>query len=201
VRSQTATRVSPSALPVPQRAPAYQFHDICSQSAFPSLPGSILTCARSLLPPPRRLQAVGPKQAATCSAKIKVGINGFGRIGRNVLRCWHMRGPTSGLEIVAINDSGGVKQVGPAAHCSPMSAPLSEVTAVPVCQPSYLKLVFVPETLQIIPTSVLDCLRTGTRARTLTRQLALGQASPSTATVVLDCQLSQLWVCPCNHAR
>ena len=42
-------------------------------------------------------------------AKVKVAINGFGRIGRNFLRCWHGRAE-SGLEVVAINDSGGVKQ-------------------------------------------------------------------------------------------
>ena len=44
---------------------------------------------------------------------INIGINGFGRIGRNFLRCWHLRGDGSPLEVVAINDSGGVKQ---AAH-------------------------------------------------------------------------------------
>mmetsp|Transcript_148842 Transcript_148842/g.361378 ORF Transcript_148842/g.361378 Transcript_148842/m.361378 type:complete len:379 (-) Transcript_148842:147-1283(-) len=42
-------------------------------------------------------------------AKIKVAINGFGRIGRNFLRCWHGR-KDSLLDVVAINDSGGVKQ-------------------------------------------------------------------------------------------
>lgn len=41
--------------------------------------------------------------------KIKVAINGFGRIGRNFLRCVEGR-TNSNLEIVAINDSGGVKQ-------------------------------------------------------------------------------------------
>ncbi|MCO5569826.1 hypothetical protein L7F22_023540 [Adiantum nelumboides] len=41
-------------------------------------------------------------------AKLKVAINGFGRIGRNFLRCWHGR-KDSPLEIVAVNDSGGVK--------------------------------------------------------------------------------------------
>jgi glyceraldehyde-3-phosphate dehydrogenase (NADP+) (phosphorylating) len=45
-------------------------------------------------------------------AKIKVAINGFGRIGRNFIRCWHGR-IDSPLEVVAINDTGGVKQ---AAH-------------------------------------------------------------------------------------
>ena len=39
----------------------------------------------------------------------QVAINGFGRIGRNFLRCWIGR-KTSNLEVVAVNDSGGVKQ-------------------------------------------------------------------------------------------
>jgi len=55
-------------------------------------------------------KATGAKVAATAAAKVKVGINGFGRIGRNFLRCWHGRGDDSLLEVVAINDSGGVKQ-------------------------------------------------------------------------------------------
>lgn len=42
-------------------------------------------------------------------AKIKVAINGFGRIGRNFLRCWHGR-KDSPLDVVVINDTGGVKQ-------------------------------------------------------------------------------------------
>jgi glyceraldehyde-3-phosphate dehydrogenase (NADP+) (phosphorylating) len=41
--------------------------------------------------------------------KIRVAINGFGRIGRNFLRCWHGRKHTL-LDVVVINDSGGVKQ-------------------------------------------------------------------------------------------
>lgn len=41
--------------------------------------------------------------------KIRVAINGFGRIGRNFLRCWEGRQNTL-LDVVAINDSGGVKQ-------------------------------------------------------------------------------------------
>lgn len=43
-------------------------------------------------------------------AKLKVAINGFGRIGRNFLRCWHGR-IDSPLEVVVVNDSGGVKNV------------------------------------------------------------------------------------------
>lgn len=41
--------------------------------------------------------------------KLRVAINGFGRIGRNFLRCWEGR-ENSLLDVVAINDSGGVKQ-------------------------------------------------------------------------------------------
>ncbi|KAG1658567.1 hypothetical protein FOA52_005571 [Chlamydomonas sp. UWO 241] len=42
--------------------------------------------------------------------KLKVAINGFGRIGRNFLRCWEGRGTNTMLDVVCINDSGGVKQ-------------------------------------------------------------------------------------------
>jgi glyceraldehyde-3-phosphate dehydrogenase/erythrose-4-phosphate dehydrogenase len=37
---------------------------------------------------------------------IKVGINGYGRIGRNVLRALYESGRTKELQIVAINDLG-----------------------------------------------------------------------------------------------
>ncbi|KAJ7541367.1 hypothetical protein O6H91_10G056600 [Diphasiastrum complanatum] len=49
-----------------------------------------------------------PRRAVT-EAKIKVAINGFGRIGRNFIRCWHGR-KDSPLDVIAINDTGGVKQ-------------------------------------------------------------------------------------------
>jgi glyceraldehyde-3-phosphate dehydrogenase (NADP+) (phosphorylating) len=49
------------------------------------------------------------QKKAIVEAKIKVAINGFGRIGRNFIRCWHGR-KDSPLEIVVINDTGGVKQ-------------------------------------------------------------------------------------------
>ncbi|CAK9163740.1 unnamed protein product [Ilex paraguariensis] len=45
-------------------------------------------------------------------AKLKVAINGFGRIGRNFLRCWHSR-KDSPLEVVVVNDSGGVEGLQP----------------------------------------------------------------------------------------
>ena len=50
----------------------------------------------------------GASRAVT-EAKIKVAINGFGRIGRNFIRCWHGR-KDSPLEVVVINDTGGLKQ-------------------------------------------------------------------------------------------
>jgi len=70
----------------------------------------------------------------TCEKKLKVAINGFGRIGRNFLRCWNGR-ENSLLDVVAINDSGGVKQV-------PYLAPggrllLLQISAMP---PAYRKL-------------------------------------------------------------
>jgi glyceraldehyde 3-phosphate dehydrogenase len=40
---------------------------------------------------------------------IKVAINGYGRIGRNVLRALYESGKTHGIEIVAINDLGDAK--------------------------------------------------------------------------------------------
>ncbi|XP_047262426.1 glyceraldehyde-3-phosphate dehydrogenase A, chloroplastic isoform X1 [Capsicum annuum] len=51
----------------------------------------------------------GKNKGRVVEAKLKVAINGFGRIGRNFLRCWHGR-KDSPLEVIAINDSGGVKQ-------------------------------------------------------------------------------------------
>ncbi|KAH7295964.1 hypothetical protein KP509_26G001300 [Ceratopteris richardii] len=49
------------------------------------------------------------QKKAVAEAKIKVAINGFGRIGRNFIRCWHGR-KDSPLDVIAINDTGGVKQ-------------------------------------------------------------------------------------------
>ena len=43
-------------------------------------------------------------------AKMKVAINGFGRIGRNFLRSWHGH-KRSPLEVVAVNDIIGVENV------------------------------------------------------------------------------------------
>lgn len=51
----------------------------------------------------------GGYRKIAAEAKLKVAINGFGRIGRNFLRCWHGR-KDSPLDVIAINDTGGIKQ-------------------------------------------------------------------------------------------
>ncbi|MGH8206818.1 MAG: glyceraldehyde 3-phosphate dehydrogenase NAD-binding domain-containing protein, partial [Steroidobacteraceae bacterium] len=40
---------------------------------------------------------------------VKVGINGYGRIGRNVLRALYESGKRSEIEVVAINDLGDAR--------------------------------------------------------------------------------------------
>lgn len=45
---------------------------------------------------------------STPSMKVRVAINGFGRIGRNFIRCWEGR-DDSNMEVVCINDTSGVK--------------------------------------------------------------------------------------------
>ena len=64
---------------------------------------------RSPVPPQRSAANGASRQVTTCAKKCRVAINGFGRIGRQFLRCWEGR-DSSNLEIVCINDSGGVKQ-------------------------------------------------------------------------------------------
>ena len=34
---------------------------------------------------------------------LRVAINGFGRIGRNFMRCWLSRGSNTGIDVVGIN--------------------------------------------------------------------------------------------------
>ena len=55
------------------------------------------------------VRAAPKKEVISAEKKVRVAINGFGRIGRNFLRCWEGR-ENSLLDVVAINDSGGVKQ-------------------------------------------------------------------------------------------
>jgi glyceraldehyde-3-phosphate dehydrogenase (NADP+) (phosphorylating) len=57
----------------------------------------------------RAASAGSKKGVVSAEKKLRVAINGFGRIGRNFLRCWNGR-ENSPLEVVVINDTGGVKQ-------------------------------------------------------------------------------------------
>merc|ERR1712086_1119759 len=62
----------------------------------------------------KRAKTLKASSIHTCTeAKVKVAINGFGRIGRNFVRCWMSRGADTTLEVVCVNQSGGAK---PAAH-------------------------------------------------------------------------------------
>ncbi|KAL9244088.1 hypothetical protein vseg_017897 [Gypsophila vaccaria] len=54
------------------------------------------------------VKTVGAAPRGETVAKLKVAINGFGRIGRNFLRCWHGR-KNSPIDVIVVNDSGGVK--------------------------------------------------------------------------------------------
>ena len=42
---------------------------------------------------------------------VKIGINGFGRIGRSVVRAWQRAGYDRDVEIVAINDLTDAKTI------------------------------------------------------------------------------------------
>ena len=52
--------------------------------------------------------AAPARSTSVPSMKVKVAINGFGRIGRNFIRCWATR-PDSNMDVIAINDTSGVK--------------------------------------------------------------------------------------------
>ena len=73
-----------------------------------SLSPSSLSPSSSTLP--LHTQSATPVRSETVAKKkINVAINGFGRIGRNFLRCVEGR-TDSLLNVTVINDSGGVKQ-------------------------------------------------------------------------------------------
>ncbi|KAJ6816877.1 glyceraldehyde-3-phosphate dehydrogenase B, chloroplastic isoform X1 [Iris pallida] len=74
------------------------FASTLREASFADVVGAQLA-TKTLVAQPARGEAV---------AKLKVAINGFGRIGRNFLRCWHGR-KDSPLEVIVVNDSGGVK--------------------------------------------------------------------------------------------
>jgi len=107
------TAVQTAAVSFPHPSPS-------SSPAHPP-PSSLITCQNALpytnpylanppLPPhPLQTGSGATRQVTVSAKKCRVAINGFGRIGRQFLRCWEGR-TNSNLEIVVINDSGGVKQ-------------------------------------------------------------------------------------------
>lgn len=83
------------------------------------------------------MQSFRGEGGASGGKKLRVAINGFGRIGRNFVRCLESRGPDAPMEIVALNDSGGVKQATHLLKCASRrprraSKPLSR-TVLPRC--------------------------------------------------------------------
>ncbi|GFP78955.1 glyceraldehyde-3-phosphate dehydrogenase b chloroplastic [Phtheirospermum japonicum] len=68
---------------------------------------SFFDAVAAQLTPKTSDRSIDPVKGETV-AKLKVAINGFGRIGRNFLRCWHGR-KDSPLDVIVVNDSGGVK--------------------------------------------------------------------------------------------
>ena len=56
---------------------------------------------------------------------LRVAINGFGRIGRNVMQGWISRGNDTGLEIVGMNSIRSEDQ------CSPADLRLVSANSIP----------------------------------------------------------------------
>ncbi|KAK4276438.1 hypothetical protein QN277_014591 [Acacia crassicarpa] len=100
---------SPASQCAPKKLEVAEFSGLKSTSclAFSSNapPSSFFDVVAAQLTSQRR-EASGRR--AETVAELKVAINGFGRIGRNFLRCWHGR-KDSPLDVVVVNDSGGVK--------------------------------------------------------------------------------------------
>ena len=75
-------------------------------------------CTRGSGPPPRRIPAAASDSLGAlaitgideeiCTVTIRVGINGFGRIGRNFWRAVNAADGDRGFEIVAANDLGDI---------------------------------------------------------------------------------------------
>ena len=60
---------------------------------------------------------------------VKVGINGYGRIGRCIVRALHEQGRTGEIDIVAINDLGDAANSGDAEARAAANAELDEFQA------------------------------------------------------------------------
>ncbi|KAA8495266.1 Glyceraldehyde-3-phosphate dehydrogenase, chloroplastic [Porphyridium purpureum] len=87
-------------------AAATRPQNVCAQRSFVGAPVGRVSTVSPVVAKASASRAAG--SAGDLTMKVRVAINGFGRIGRNVLRCWEGRAD-SPLEIVAINDTSGVK--------------------------------------------------------------------------------------------
>ncbi|KAL4274062.1 hypothetical protein GQ457_13G000280 [Hibiscus cannabinus] len=114
-QSYLSPHISTMLLPESQPAPGFHLRRLdvaefsCLRSSFAKNVGdaSFFHVLPAQLTPKTIGASSAPFRGETV-AKLKVAINGFGRIGRNFLRCWHGR-KDSPLEVVVVNDSGGVK--------------------------------------------------------------------------------------------
>ena len=97
------------------RPPPAKLAPALSSSIFLRLPSlTPLSLTHASLPPllslsPSSQTRVGAAAPPQMKKKLNVAINGFGRIGRNFLRCLEGRSDSL-LQVTIINDSGGVKQ-------------------------------------------------------------------------------------------
>jgi glyceraldehyde-3-phosphate dehydrogenase (NADP+) (phosphorylating) len=97
---------SKQAAPAPKRAAS----SALTQSSFKGLPFAPKTQTFSTqVAAQTSSNTRGSRTVTTAQKKLNVAINGFGRIGRNFLRCVEGR-ENSLLNVTVINDSGGVKQ-------------------------------------------------------------------------------------------
>ena len=58
---------------------------------------------KNLVIAPLFCMITGPNGFVFFKMALRVAINGFGRIGRNFMRCWLSRGSNTGIEVVGIN--------------------------------------------------------------------------------------------------
>jgi len=86
-----------------------EFTGLRAARSLPGRKASVEEQFAARVAPATVTKAVGVRSQTESAKKLRVAINGFGRIGRNFLRCWHGRA-NSNLEVVVVNDSGGVKQ-------------------------------------------------------------------------------------------
>jgi len=100
---------SKQAAPAPRRTVSVAAFTEFSGLKATSLPLKNQKSFSSVVAAQQSSSSRGSRIVTTAQKKLNVAINGFGRIGRNFLRCVEGR-ENSLLTVTVINDSGGVKQ-------------------------------------------------------------------------------------------